>query len=95
MKQNHGWLKARDLNRGTGSLHAVQLSGLVRKHMEHGGPPLQQDIGGSVTNIEIMLESLASMMGAFMQDSFDGRDINNLDLKIKIFLNDLQLLTLP
>jgi hypothetical protein len=26
MKQNHSWLKARDLNLGTGSLHAVQLS---------------------------------------------------------------------
>jgi hypothetical protein len=59
MKQNHGCLKARDLNRGTGSLHTVQLSGLVRKHIEHGGPPLQQDIDGSITNIEIMLESLA------------------------------------
>jgi hypothetical protein len=35
-----------------------------------------------------MLESLASKMVACMQDSFDGRDIKCLDLKIKIFLND-------
>jgi hypothetical protein len=35
-----------------------------------------------------MLGSLASMMGACMQDSFDGKDIKCLELKIKIFLND-------
>jgi hypothetical protein len=61
---------------------------MVGKHMKHRGPPIQQDISGSVTNIFIMLESLASMMGGCMEDSFDGRDTHLLDLKIKIFLND-------
>jgi hypothetical protein len=70
MKQNLGWLKVCDLSRGDSKLNANNVSAIVQKYMyQVGGPPLiKKDIGGSVENIEHMLESFYVTMAACMQD---------------------------
>jgi hypothetical protein len=53
-----------------------------------GGPPtIKQDIGGSIENIEHMLESFSVMMAACMQDGYSDRDIQLLAYKIKVFIS--------
>jgi hypothetical protein len=90
MKQNLGWLKIRDLSRGAAKMNAKDLSQLVHDYMSQvgGPPPMQQDIGGNVANIEVMLRSLSTMMVACMQSEYTEQEILLLDLKIKVFLSD-------
>jgi hypothetical protein len=51
-------------------------------------PPIKQDIGGNVDNIEQMLESFSMMMAGCMQSEYCKHDIHLLRLKIKVFLSD-------
>jgi hypothetical protein len=90
MKQKIGWLKVRDLSRGVSSLNAKDLSALVDKYMNQSGgpPPIKQYIGGNVENIEHLVESFPSMISACMQSQYCKRDVELLDLKIKVFLSD-------
>jgi hypothetical protein len=90
MKQNIGWLKVRDLSRGVSSLNVKDLSALVDKYMNQSGgpPPIKQNIGGNVENIEHLVESFSSMISACMQSQYCKRDVELLDLKIKVFLSD-------
>jgi hypothetical protein len=90
MKQNLGWLKIRDLIRGAFKLNANDLIAIVQKYMYQvgGPPPIKQDIGGSVENIEHMLESFSVTMTACMQDGYSGRVIQFISYKIKVFLSD-------
>jgi hypothetical protein len=89
MKQNLIWLKIRDLSRGSSKLNAHYLSALVHKYMYQvgGPPPIKQDIGGSVENIEHMLESLSVTMTACMQDGYSDCDIQLLAYKIKVLIS--------
>jgi hypothetical protein len=89
MKQNMGWLKLRDLTRGASTFIAKDLCDLVEKYMNQycGPPPIKQDIGGNVDNIEQMLESFSMMMAACMQSEYCKHDIHLLHLKIKVFLS--------
>jgi hypothetical protein len=92
MKQSLGWLKVRYLSRGAATMNAKDISQLVHDYnmaQVGGPPPMKQDIGGNVANIEVMLESLSTMMAACMQSEYTERDIVSLDLKIKVFLSDL------
>jgi hypothetical protein len=84
MKQNIGWLKVCDLSRGVSTLNAKDLSDLVDKYMNQSGgpPPVKQDIGGNVENIEHLVESFSSMISACMQSQYCKRDVEFLDLKI-------------
>jgi hypothetical protein len=88
MKQNIGWLKVRDLSRGASKLNAKDLCALVEKYMNQIGrpPPIKQDIGVNVENIEHMPESFSIIMVACMQNDYCKHDIHLLDLKIKTFL---------
>jgi hypothetical protein len=84
-------LKNRDLSGGASKLNANDLSSIVQKCMYQvgGPPPIKQDIGGNVENIERMLESFYGMMAACMQDGYSERDIQLLAYKNKVFLSDL------
>jgi hypothetical protein len=91
IKQNLGWLKLRDLSRGAAKMNAKDLSQLVHDYMTQlvGPPPMKQDIGGNVANIEVMLEIISTMMAACMQSEYTEQDIVLLDLKIKVLLSDI------
>jgi hypothetical protein len=90
MKQNLVWLKVCDLIRGAAKMNAKDLSQLVHDYMTKvgGPPPMKQDVGSNVANIEVMLESISTMMATCMQSEYTERDIVLLDLKIKVFLSD-------
>jgi hypothetical protein len=89
MKKSLGWLKVRDLSRGAAKMNAKELIQLVHDYMTQvgGPPPMKQDIGGNVANIEFMLESLSTMIAACMQSEYTEQDIVLLDLKIKVFFS--------
>jgi hypothetical protein len=53
-----------------------------------GPPPIKQDIGGNVENIEHMLERFSIMMAACMKSEYCKHDVHLLHLKIKVFLSD-------
>jgi hypothetical protein len=90
LKQNLGWLKVRDLSRGVAKMNAKDLGQLVHDYMTQvgGPPPMKQDIGGNFANIEVMLESIYTMMAAYMQSEYTEQAIVLLELKIKVFLSD-------
>jgi hypothetical protein len=69
MKQNLGWLKVHDLSRGGAKMNTKDLSQLVHDYMTQlgGPPPIKQYTGANVANIEIMLESLSTMMDTCMK----------------------------
>jgi hypothetical protein len=100
MKQNIGWLKVRDLSRGVSSLNAKDLSALVDKYMGQSGgpPPIKKDIGGNVENIETiehLVESFSSMISACMQSQYCKRDVELIDLKIKVLCQTMPRLIMP
>jgi hypothetical protein len=97
MKQNIGWLKVRELSRGVSSLNAKDLGALVEKYMnQSGGPPtIKKDIGGNIENIEHLVESFSSMISACMQSQYCKRDVELLDLKIKVFCQTMPHLIMP
>jgi hypothetical protein len=78
------------MNRGAAKMNAKDLSQLVNYYMTQvgGNPPIKQDMCGNVANIEVMLESLSTMMDACMQSEYTERDIVLLDLNINVFLSD-------
>jgi hypothetical protein len=78
------------LSRGASKLNVKDLCALVEKYMHQvgGPPPIKQDIGVNVENIEHMLKKMSMMMTACMQNECYQRSIHLLDLKIKVFLSD-------